>query len=215
MRFPCPRVAPSTGRASAPRGPARPPVGDDAARAGRRVARPAASARADDAELAVPDDDRLGPRCTRSCTTTRSARSSAPGSTGRAPGNSPRETWAEIWDEIGPLFRERLFAGEAVWNVDQRLLVNRNGYEEEAFFTYSYSPIHDDSDVVAGLLVVATETTAQVVDRRRLSCIGDLAGRSWGHIDRVGGGGDDRRVARLSTGHRGGDRFVVAESVLG
>src|SRR3954467_4579551 len=89
-------------------------------------------------------------------------------------GRSARETWAEIWDDIGPLFA-RVFAGEAVWNADHRLLINRNGYDEETFFTYSYSPIHDDSDLVAGLLVVATETTAQVIDHRRLSCMGDLA----------------------------------------
>ena len=97
--------------------------------------------------------------------------------TGKHPGalgRSARETWAEIWDDIGPLFA-RVFAGEAVWNADHRLLINRNGYDEEAYFTYSYSPVHDDSDLVAGLLVVATETTAQVVDRGRLSCIGDLA----------------------------------------
>src|SRR4051794_16410764 len=97
--------------------------------------------------------------------------------TGKHPdalGRSTRETWAEIWDEIGPLFA-KVYAGEAVRNVDHRLLINRNGYDEETFFTYSYSPIHDDSDVVAGLLVVATETTAQVVDRRRLRCMGDLA----------------------------------------
>ena len=89
-------------------------------------------------------------------------------------GRSTRETWAEIWDDIGPLFA-RVYAGEAVRNVDHRLLINRNGYDEETFFTYSYSPIHDDSDLVAGLLVVATETTAQVIDHRRLRCMGDLA----------------------------------------
>ena len=97
--------------------------------------------------------------------------------TGKHPdalGDSTRETWAEIWDEIGPLF-ERVYAGESVTNTDHRLLINRNGYDEETFFTYSYSPIHDDSDDVAGLLVVATETTAEVIDRRRLRCIGDLA----------------------------------------
>lgn len=88
-------------------------------------------------------------------------------------GRSARDTWAEIWDEIGPLFAS-VFAGAAVSNVDHQLLINRNGYEEEVFFTYSYSPIHDGSDAVAGLLVVATETTAQVIDRRRLRCIGDL-----------------------------------------
>src|SRR4051795_12262775 len=97
--------------------------------------------------------------------------------TGKHPGalgRSARETWAEIWDDIGPLFAG-VYAGDAVWNADHRLLINRNGYDEEVFFTYSYSPIHDDSDVVAGLLVVATETTAEVIDRRRLSCMGALA----------------------------------------
>ena len=89
-------------------------------------------------------------------------------------GRNARETWAEIWDDIGPLFAS-VFAGEAVRNADHRLLINRNGYDEETFFTYSYSPIHDDSDVVAGILVVATETTVQVIDRRRLRCIGGLA----------------------------------------
>src|SRR3954462_5564451 len=89
-------------------------------------------------------------------------------------GRSARETWAEIWEDIGPLFAS-VFAGEAVQNADHRLLINRNGYDEETFFTYSYSPIHDDSDLVAGLLVVATETTAQVIDHRRLRCMGDLA----------------------------------------
>src|SRR3954449_11317082 len=97
--------------------------------------------------------------------------------TGKHPGalgRSSRETWAEIWDDIAPLFAS-VFAGEAVRNADHRLLINRNGYDEETYFTYSYSPIHDDSDLVAGLLVVATETTAQVIDRRRLSCMGHLA----------------------------------------
>lgn len=89
-------------------------------------------------------------------------------------GRSARETWVEIWEEIGPLFAE-VFAGKAVSNADHRLLIDRNGFDEETFFTYSYSPIHDDSDVVAGLLVVATETTGQVIDRRRLRSIGELA----------------------------------------
>lgn len=86
-----------------------------------------------------------------------------------------RDTWSEIWDEIGPLFAEVIEEGEAVWRENQRLVIERNGYPEETFFTYSYSPALDDDDVVVGVLVVATETTAQVVDRRRLARIGQLA----------------------------------------
>ncbi len=97
-----------------------------------------------------------------------------PGAMGRSAQQEDRAA-AEIWDEIGPLFAS-VYAGEAVWNADQRLLINRNGYDEETFFTYSYSPLYGDADVVNGLLVVATETTAQVIDRRRLRSIGNLAG---------------------------------------
>jgi serine phosphatase RsbU (regulator of sigma subunit)/PAS domain-containing protein len=90
-------------------------------------------------------------------------------------GGSAHDTWREIWDEIGPRFARVFDDGEAVWNADQRLLIDRNDYMEETFFTYSYSPIHDHSDAVVGLLVIANETTAQVVDRRRLSSLGALA----------------------------------------
>jgi serine phosphatase RsbU (regulator of sigma subunit) len=103
--------------------------------------------------------------------------------TGKHPGalgNSARDTWAEIWSEIGPLFSRVFDDGEAVWNADQRLLIERNGYSEETFFTYSYSPIYDETNLVVGLLVVATETTAQVVDRRRLSTVGALASALMG-----------------------------------
>jgi Stage II sporulation protein E (SpoIIE) len=90
-------------------------------------------------------------------------------------GDSARHTWSEIWTEIGPLFATVLDEGQAVWSEDQRLVIQRNGYPEETFFTYSYSPVHDDAGAVSGLLVVSTETTSQVVDRRRLASIGSLA----------------------------------------
>ena len=91
-------------------------------------------------------------------------------------GGSARDTWREIWDEIGPLFSTVFDAGEAVWASDQRLLINRNGYAEETFFTYSYSPIHDNPTASPDCWSSRTETTPQVVDRRRLRTLGSLAG---------------------------------------
>lgn len=121
-------------------------------------------------------------------------------------GRSARETWAEIWDDVGPLFAG-VFAGEAVSKADHRLVINRNGYDEETYFTYSYSPIHDDSGLVAGLLVVATETTAQVVDRRRLRCMGrSRTCACRGHIDRVGHKRDHRGLEGLRARHCNRDR---------
>ncbi len=50
-------------------------------------------------------------------------------------GDCARNTWSEIWSEIGPLFSTVLDEGHAVWSEDQRLIIERNGYPEETFFT--------------------------------------------------------------------------------
>src|SRR5215813_7016761 len=50
------------------------------------------------------------------------------------------EILADMWDIVGPMMRGVVATGEATWSVDQALRLNRRGYVEEAFFTYSYSP---------------------------------------------------------------------------
>ncbi|HUH55734.1 MAG TPA: PAS domain-containing protein, partial [Rhodanobacter sp.] len=59
--------------------------------------------------------------------------------------------------------------GSATWHENQRLVMQRDGRDEDTYWTYSYSPIDDesaDSDV-GGVLVVCTETTEQVLVSRR------------------------------------------------
>ncbi len=89
-------------------------------------------------------------------------------------GAPAHEVWAEVWDDIGPLFDEVLTTRRPTWSVDTPLLMNRSGFDEETYFTFSYSPLIDDTGEVAGVLDIATETTSQVVDRRRLSTVDDL-----------------------------------------
>ncbi|VTR76725.1 SpoIIE family protein phosphatase [Cellulomonas hominis] len=87
------------------------------------------------------------------------------------------EVWKEIWDDLAPSVDRVLQDGEPTWSVDQHLVMNRSGYDEDTYFTYSYSPLRDSSDVVRGLLDIATETTEQVVERRRMRLLGDLSVR--------------------------------------
>lgn len=82
-------------------------------------------------------------------------------------GSSGREKWAEIWHDLGPLV-ERVFAGTATWSEDQVLYMNRHGYVEETYFTFSYSPIVDDSGSVSGLFCACIETTEKVLAARRI-----------------------------------------------
>jgi PAS domain S-box-containing protein len=77
------------------------------------------------------------------------------------------EIWAEIWDDVGPLV-ERALAGEATWAEDMHLVMQRNGYPEDTWYTFSYSPIRDESGGIGGMFCACTETTAKVLAERRL-----------------------------------------------
>jgi signal transduction histidine kinase/CheY-like chemotaxis protein len=72
-----------------------------------------------------------------------------------------REIWAEIWDDVYP-FIERALNGEATYMEKLPLLMHRHGYDEQTYFTFSYSPVRDDSGEVAGVYCACVEVTEQV-----------------------------------------------------
>ncbi|WP_414471339.1 response regulator [Microvirga sp. M2] len=78
-----------------------------------------------------------------------------------------REAWAEVWDDITPIV-DKALAGEASYFEDLLLPVNRYGEPEEAYFTFCYSPVRDESGRVAGLLDTVTETSQKVRTERAL-----------------------------------------------
>jgi len=90
-------------------------------------------------------------------------------------GRPVREVWPEVWDVIGPMFEGVTSGGPSTWVEDQLLVVDRAGYLEEAYFTWSYGAIHDDDGAVVGVLNVATETTAKVLAERRATVSARLA----------------------------------------
>ena len=87
------------------------------------------------------------------------------------------ECWAAPWPVIGEAF-ERALAGETSYLENQRMFLDRNGYLEETFFTFSFSPIRDETGGVGGLFHPVTETTAKMVGERRTRVLRDLAARS-------------------------------------
>ncbi|WP_410003718.1 ATP-binding protein [Pseudomonas oryzihabitans] len=70
------------------------------------------------------------------------------------------KVWAELWDEIAPLI-ERTLAGEALHFVDKHFVMTRNGYPEDTYWSFSYSPLRD-GEAIVGMLNITTETTAGV-----------------------------------------------------
>jgi hypothetical protein len=86
-------------------------------------------------------------------------------------GSPVRDVWSEIWHEIGPLLDGVVDTGEPSWTEHGRLLVERNGFLEEGFFTWSYSCLYDDDGSVGGVLDVVSETTDQIRAERRLASL--------------------------------------------
>ena len=86
-------------------------------------------------------------------------------------GRPVREVWPEIWDEIGPMFRRVIDTQVPTFDHHGRLVIERNGFPEEAFFTWSYSALYDDDGSVGGVLDVVVETTDQVMAERRFSAV--------------------------------------------
>ena len=93
----------------------------------------------------------------------------------RALGQRGQECWPEIWSIIGPMLEGVLQRGEATWSDDQLLLLDRNGYLEECYFTFSYSPIIAEES--GGIFTAVTETTARVLSERRLRTFRELGAR--------------------------------------
>ena len=84
----------------------------------------------------------------------------------RALGLPFRQVWSEIWDDVGPLVG-RALAGEATFNENMHLVMERNGFPEDTWYSFSYSPVRDESGAVAGMFCACTETTQHVLAERR------------------------------------------------
>lgn len=73
-----------------------------------------------------------------------------------------RPTWHEIWPVIGPQADAVMQRGEPSWNERVLLVMERNGYVEDTYFTWSYSAIRDDAGAIVGLFCACTEETQRV-----------------------------------------------------
>ncbi len=93
-------------------------------------------------------------------------------------GKRGQEVWAEIWHIVGPMLESVLATGQATWSDDMLLPMERHGYWEETYWTYSYSPLHDEDGAVRGVFAAVTETTQRVVSERRLAALQELGAQA-------------------------------------
>ncbi len=82
--------------------------------------------------------------------------------------------WSEIWTEIEPRIDGVLSTGIASWDESLQLILERSGFPEETYHTFSYSPLADESGEIVGMLCIVSEETSRVINERRMRILRDL-----------------------------------------
>ncbi|MBC7545008.1 MAG: hypothetical protein H7338_19970, partial [Candidatus Sericytochromatia bacterium] len=92
-------------------------------------------------------------------------------------GQRGAECWKEAWHLCGPLI-DTVFAGGATYVNKGLVHIDRDGFLEECYFSYGFTPVRDETGRVAGVFVVTSETTGHVIGERRLALLRQLSLRT-------------------------------------
>ena len=90
-------------------------------------------------------------------------------------GTPAKQVWAEIWPDVGPRIESVLTTGLATYDEGLLLFLERSGFPEETYHTFSYSPLLDDGGEIAGMLCVVTEETDRLIGERRVETLRQVA----------------------------------------
>ena len=90
-------------------------------------------------------------------------------------GQRANTVWAEIWPDIGPRVEAVLTTGQATYDEGLLLFLERSGFPEETYHTFSYSPLLDDDSRINGLLCVVTEETDRLIGERRVQTLREVS----------------------------------------
>jgi hypothetical protein len=82
-------------------------------------------------------------------------------------GQSFASGFPELDPFIGPLLEEGIRSGVAQDVVESPMMVQRNGYREEAFFTGNFTPVRGVDGDIEGFYNALFEVTSQIISDRR------------------------------------------------
>ncbi|WP_374294478.1 PAS domain-containing protein [Sphingomonas sp.] len=90
-------------------------------------------------------------------------------------GRPTAKVWPELWEDLSPLI-DGVFEGQSVAFRDQPLTMTRNGFAEETWYDFAYSPVRSETGEVVGLLNITSESTSRVrAEQERDTAAADLS----------------------------------------
>ncbi|UYQ91364.1 ATP-binding protein [Chitinophaga horti] len=89
-------------------------------------------------------------------------------------GQPAKQVWAEIWNESGPRAETALSKNVGTYDEALLLIMERNGYPEETYYTFSYSPVPGDDGVPTGIICANSDDTARITGERQMRTLKDI-----------------------------------------
>ncbi|MBW4565735.1 MAG: response regulator [Mojavia pulchra JT2-VF2] len=96
----------------------------------------------------------------------------------QALGQPASYVWREIWDQVGPRAESAMLKNEGTYDEALLLIMERNDYPEETYYTFSYSPVPNDQGDTGGIICANTDDTQRIIGERQLALLRELAART-------------------------------------
>src|SRR5499427_474931 len=93
----------------------------------------------------------------------------------QALGQPASVVWREIWDQVRPRAESAMRKNEGTYDEALLLIMERNGYPEETYYTFSYSPVPNDQGGPGGIICANTDDTQRIIGERQLALLRELA----------------------------------------
>ena len=93
-------------------------------------------------------------------------------------GQPAHQVWREIWDQVGPRARSAIFDNKGTYDESLLLIMERHGYPEETYYTFSYSPVPNPGSGMGGIFCANTDDTQRIVGERQLALLRELASQT-------------------------------------
>jgi PAS domain S-box-containing protein len=79
--------------------------------------------------------------------------------------------WKDIWKDIEPLLSKAMTKDEGTYVQSQLLIMERSGFPEETYYTFSYTPVLGDDGKPAGIICYNTADTEKIYSQRALKTL--------------------------------------------